>query len=354
MASEDGNERSWDDPFALAFPNEEGGVVASKLTRITDEIRAERRRVEERIQASACMPKSRYVGTNRIKATEDREVARRRIANRQMGLALPSSRKRAIDRADPASLVPDDRPPSIMHGGRNIQPEWLKNEPDPEVPAYIQHFNRAGNWKGGWTPCTVDASDDDRRRNRNKAKKDQRRKRDWRRAVEERMYNENQSGASLAERMKLLEAMELGSVPVDSPSSGSESSDDKAEKHVDVTIDPFAKRTPVEKLLGDWRARKKVEDTPPTQPELDVEMLWWPDAVPHYLLEREGYYGIFQPKTCTLWWRQKAEVAEVAEVKTSWWDEAPSDRRIAKLTVADSTTEQASSSDPEIVDAPPD
>ena len=353
MASKNGNERSWDDPFALAFPNEEGGVVASKRTRITDEIRAERRQAEERVQASASMPKPRYVGTNPIKATEDREVARRRIANRQMGLALPSSRKRAIDRADPASLVPDERPQSIMFGGSDIQPEWLKDEPDPEVPEYIREFNRKAKWKGGWAQPPVDASDDDRRWSRNKAKKDQRRKRDWTRAVEERMYNENQSGASLAERMKLLEAMELGSVPVESPSSGSESSgDDKAEKHVDVTIDPFAKRSPVEKLLGDWRARKKkVEDSPPPQPEIDVEMLWWPDAVPHYLLEREGYYGIRQPKTCTLWWRQKAEVAAV---KTSWWDEAPSDRRIAKLVVADCKTEQVSSSDPEIVDAPPD
>ena len=86
--------------------------------------------------------------------------------------------------------------------------------------------------------------------------------------------------------------------------------------------------------------------------ELDIENIWWPDAVPQYLLEREGYYGIHAPKTSKKWWM---EHKTLPAVDSKWWhQQVVSHQCSSKPVIVKCNDVNESSSDPEIVDLPPD
>jgi len=295
----------------------------------------------EELESMINLPKPEYVYINgkKFRKPDHPIVSRRRIENRQVGLALPSSRKRAVEQAkriDPSSLIPDQRPDVVMWGGSDILPHIrneaeimrrkgvvhsdynhnLRDERDLKPPDYLQHF------AGGWTPFNLDESDEERRETKEKVKaevEEKRRESSLKRDLQDRMCNEKCSGATFEDRLALLEALENNESPMDKP-------------------------TETKLLVDEFKAKRRKSDNnicSEASTELDIENITWPEPVPTYLLEREGYYFITKQ-----WWKQPLRPPNV---KDPWWRRGESgERKCHKL----QTDELAS--DVEIVDEPPD
>lgn len=265
----------------------------------------------------------------KVKTTSDPVKRKRVIRNRQGGLGLPSSRKQEMD---PSSFVPDERPDVLMWGERNVLPDMqeqlelmrrsgeidstqarmMHDERDLQVPDYLQHFAK------GWTPPDPDESDEEAREAKAKAKvnsekkaMEQRRERENAEDLEDRMYNEKHSGATFLDRLDLLAALEEN-----------EMSEEK-------------EKPPTKQLADERRAamRKKMKITEKSRelsPEPDTEKRIWPSAVPAYLLE------------------------EKEKPKREWWHDITHQSRPARQQPIVNNYKEESSSDPEIIDEPPD
>lgn len=334
-------------------------VAPSTKRIVTKEMREERQREAAMFEAMTTMPKPEYFkiapGKNWLQKCAHPIIVRRRIENRQVGLALPSIQKQAVEharRVNPSSLIPEERPDVLMWGGRDILPEMhketelmrrrgevdgahvdtMRDERELQVPQYLQHF------ANGWTPFDPAESDEERREAKADAEKkavEKKRKRAHAHDLKGRMYNEKQSGATLLDRLALLEALEDNDKTLEEP-------------------------TQAKQLADEWRAtRKKMKaadpPTPQLPPELDIENVIWPDPVPAYLLERKEYYFIRKSKNPERWWKETAKPP-----KKEWWHDIPQHTtptipRQPFTTLCDNKENgEESSSDPEIVDEPPD
>lgn len=358
--------RPWWSPEAFAFFSSFEGtnadvssfnpafdkVAPSTKRNVTEEMREERRRQEAIFEAAATMPKPEYIMLEEKKPMRKAAnpiVRRRVVENRQAGIGLPGKRKLEVERARPSSLVPDERPDVLLWGGQDILPslhgemnlmrrrgdvdgahvEMMRDERKLRVPDHLQHFAK------GWDQFDPDESDEERREAEQKAEelrqnRKQERLEKLRRDhdLKSRMHREKQSGASLLDRLALLEALETNDG------------------------EPPEKPSQTQQLADEWRAKKRkvVESKlPELPPELDTENIWWPDPVPAYLLEREGYYCFRKPKKPERWWGGKASPPPPVD----WWNDLQKPQRKPLATLSTTNVDE-SSSDIEVVDLPPD
>jgi hypothetical protein len=207
----------------------------------------------------------RNKGVRRGIARSNRNETQERVRCRALGIGnyLPTERRRLLTNSTPEDTV--ERPNVLLFGGVDLYGALKANvQGTVAVPAYIEHFNGTRGWDEEPREDEREGEREvERKEKRDEAKATARKRRVESANLQCRMDDETRSGTSCLDRLTILEMMEEHEAP-------SERSD----------------------LVAEFKRARKSRVAKPVERVEEEEERFWPDPVPHYLIDRRESYGI--------------------------------------------------------------